>query len=48
MHKSQNFRKTPIENTLVRDNKNTNNEATDASTALKGKALILHIKMPII
>lgn len=35
MHKSQNFRKTPIENTLVRDNKNTN-EATEASTALKG------------
>lgn len=47
MHKSHNFRQTPIENTLVRGDKNTN-EAIDASTALKGKTLILHIKMPII
>lgn len=36
MHKSQNFRNTPIQNTLVRDDKNTNG-ATEASTALKRK-----------
>lgn len=36
MHKSQSFRNTPIENTFVRDMRNTN-EATEASAALKGK-----------
>lgn len=36
MHKSQNFRNTLIENTLVRENKNTN-ETTEASTVLKRK-----------
>lgn len=45
MHKSQNFSDTPIENTfIIRDN---TYEATEASTALKGKHWYFTLKFQL-